>query len=650
MFRKTITGSLLAVSLTAGALMTVSPASAAPTWVESASISHNGLLPQDAAFAMSENGNAVATWIRKVDGVDRVQASYFTAGPNAGWSYPDTITYDFNVVASPDAAVNDKGEAVVTWIEKDVQGDLRVAGSRYIGKGTFDARFFVSTDNNLDTTGELSTGIDGAGKVWVAHHDTDGGNVNRIRVSTKTRTGLPVSLTMTDDTSFTPSLAVNETGQTVLAWFDAGNGESVINVRRYRPEVSAWTQPDATSIPDSYSVTDVRTALNDAGNGVVAVVQDVNGDMRVALSKSYPDGFLTDGAFVPGDGSDASGLDVAINEAGTTLLSWSEHTDVHRARWITRSFTGSFGTPNTVAGNLAAATRTNAAISDSGMLMVGFADNGSQRAIYKTTPLAPIQTFNSGPLAFQAGETGVGVDNQGNGFLGGVIKANGTDGSVHGSFLDTAGPTSSIYGVKPNTLATSFAVNWVGHDRLSPINGGRVRVRAAAWNGGFGGFQYPYAYAIGESLPFAGAPGRTYCFSAQSRDLSNNYGVPGAETCTTTPVDDRALKMAGGFSRKNGGAHYRGTYTQATKNGATLTLTNVKASRIAILVTKVAKGGKIQVKFGKKILGTYSLKGSGLKQLVAQKSLGGLKTGTLTIKVVSASGKVVKIDGVVAAK
>lgn len=650
MFRKTITGSLLAVSLTAGALLTVSPASAAPTWVESVSISHNGLLPEDAAFAMSENGNAVAAWIREVDGVDRVQAAYFTAGQNAGWSFPDTITSAADVVGSPSVAANDKGGAVVTWIEEDLQGDMRVAGSRYIGQGTFDGRFFVSTDNNLDATGDLSTGLDGAGKVWVAHRDTDGGTINRIRVSTKGVTGLPVSKTMTDDSSFTPSLAVNEKGQAVLAWYDAGNGESVINVRRYRPETATWTSADATSIPDGYSAADVQTALNDAGNGVVAAVQDVNGDMRVSLSKTYPDGYLSTGSYVPGEGSDASGLDVAINEAGTTLLSWSELTDVHRARWITRSFTGSFGTPNTVAGNLAASTRTNAAISDSGMLLVGFADNGSQRAIYKTTSVAPVQTFNSGPLAFQPGETGVGVDNQGNGFLGGVIKTNGTDGSVHGAFLDTAGPTSSMYGVKPNTLATSFVVNWGGKDRLSPIDGGRVRVRTAAWNGGFGSFQYPYDYTFAESLPFAGAAGRTYCFSAQSRDLSNNVGGFGAETCTTTPVDDRSLKMAGGFSRKNGGAHYRGTFTQATKNGAALTLKNVKASRIAILVTKVARGGKIQVKFGTKILGTYSLKGSGLKQLVAQKSLGGLKTGTLTIKVVSPSGKVVKIDGVVAAK
>src|SRR5690606_24823622 len=137
---------------------------------------------------------------------------------------------------------------------------------------------------------------------------------------------------------------------------------------------------------------------------------------------------------------------------------------VHRARWITRSFTGSFGTPNTVAGNLAAGTRTSAAISDSGMLMVGFADNGSQRAISKVTPVAPIQTFNSGALGFQAGETGVGVDNQGNGFLGGVIKFNLTEGSVHGAFLDTAGPTSAVYGLKPNTLATSFAVNRSAQD------------------------------------------------------------------------------------------------------------------------------------------------------------------------------------------
>lgn len=651
MFRKTITGSLMAVSLTAGALMTMSTASAAPAWVEGTSISHSGLLPEDAAFAMSENGTAIASWIREVGGVDRVQASFFTGGSAGDWTFPDTLTDASDVVATPDVAINNKGAAVVTWLEEDNSGDMRVASSRYLGQGTFDGRDLISTDNQLDATGPISTALDGKGTIWVAHRDTDNNTKNRIRVSTKSTASDPVSLTLTDDTSFTPSLAVNEAGQAILAWYDAGDGESEIKVRRYRPEVFAWTQPEATSVATQYSASDVRTAINDGGDGVIAYVQKDSGDdMRAAVAKSRPDGFLSSTVYASATDVPAGGVDVALNDAGQTLVSWDETDNGHRVRYVSRDYNGQFGSINTVAGVLAGPTTTAAAISDTGMRIVGFADNGQQRAAYKVSPISPTQTFNSGPLGFQAGETGVGVDNQGNALLGGVMKFNATDGSVYGAFLDTAGPTTSLTAPAPNTLGTAFGVTWTATDRFSAIQDGRVRVRAAAWNGSFGAHTFLGDYSADQSLAFAGVPGRTYCFSGQARDENVNVGGFGAEKCTTTPVDDRTLKMAKGFKRANGGAHYRGTYSVATTKGATLTLKNVHASRIAILVTKAAKGGKIQVLFGKKVIGTYSLKGSGVKKLVAQKSLGGSKVGTLTIKVVSASGKVVKIDGVVAAK
>jgi hypothetical protein len=86
------------------------------------------------------------------------------------------------------------------------------------------------------------------------------------------------------------------------------------------------------------------------------------------------------------------------------------------------------------------------------------------------------------------------------------------------------------------------------------------------------------------------------------------------------------------------------------EKGAKLTLDGVRAQQIAIVVAKAARGGKIKVVFAGQGLGTYSLKGKGSKQLVALKNLGSLKVGKLVIKVVSKTGKVVRIDGVVAAK
>ena len=203
--------------------------------------------------------------------------------------------------------------------------------------------------------------------------------------------------------------------------------------------------------------------------------------------------------------------------------------------------------------------------------------------------------------------------------------------------------------IRDRVLGTKFNVFWSATDRLSDVTTGSVRVRRAAWNAGFGTYSYPLLNSTTKSLAFNGAPGSTYCFSTQAQDEVSNVSAWSAERCTTVPLDDRSMTRKS-FKKVTGSSFYLGTAMKAKKKGAKLTLANVKANRIAVIVSKAAKGGKIKVTFGGTNLGTYSLKGSGSKKLVALKSFGSLKTGTLVIKVVSKTGKVVKIDGVVIAK
>ncbi|MCZ4499246.1 MAG: hypothetical protein JWQ74_1799 [Marmoricola sp.] len=649
-FRKTITGSLLATSLTAATLMTLPAASAAPTFLASTNVSHSGLLPTSAKSVVSEKGTAVASWLRSVDGVARVQASFFTGGPNGSWTFPETLTDSGDQVSDPNVAMNDAGEAVITWLERDLSDDLRVAVSRYVGSGDFDGVQFISVDNGTSATAGYSVAMDGTGKVFAAHRDTDGGTVNRIRVSTLDAEGTNTSTTLSDTSSFAPDIAVDTAGDAIVAWYDAGDGESQVRVRRLDAGATTWDPSDTTAAAGTYGV-GVETALSDNGSGTVAFTRlDGDGDYRVWASKSNADGFLGSASIVSPDDRNASNLSLSQNDAGTAFAAWNEAGEGSYVGFASRPLTNGWTTAGKVNLALSKATSPRAAISDSGMTFISWTDAGHLQAAYRTNPVLVLKTFDSGAQGFVDGSALAGVDKQGNALIGGTMKS-GDQGSVQAAFLDAAGPTSAITApTAGTTLATGFDVQRSAKDRFSAIGTGSIRVRTAVWNAGFGATSYPSLNQSTQKISYDGNAGRTYCFAAQAKDAVNNTGAWSAEKCTTTPVDDASLIATKGFSHTEAGGHYQGTYTRATKKGATLRLKDVKADKVAILVGKTANGGTIDVFFGGEKLGRYSLKGSGNKHLIAWKDLGGLKTGDLVIKVVSENGKTIRIDGVVALK
>src|SRR4051794_690436 len=129
MFRKTFTGSLVAASLSVSALMFMPSATASPTFVSGANISGGGNLPTDAQVAMSETGTAGGSWMRDA----RVVAAPYAGG----WGAPAFVSGQGQVVSSPVVTLNDKGEAMIGWIQEDNSNDKRLAVSRMDANGQF---------------------------------------------------------------------------------------------------------------------------------------------------------------------------------------------------------------------------------------------------------------------------------------------------------------------------------------------------------------------------------------------------------------------------------------------------------------------------------------------------------------------------------
>ncbi len=100
------------------------------------------------------------------------------------------------------------------------------------------------------------------------------------------------------------------------------------------------------------------------------------------------------------------------------------------------------------------------------------------------------------------------------------------------------------------------------------------------------------------------------------------------------PLDDRALVASGKWKRKRAGSAYLGTFSETTRKGAALSTKVSGARELAVLV----RSGTVQVFLNGKRLRTVRASGRPVRIPMATPATG-------TVRLVAASGKKVRIDG-----
>ena len=222
--------------------------------------------------------------------------------------------------------------------------------------------------------------------------------------------------------------------------------------------------------------------------------------------------------------------------------------------------------------------------------------------------------------------------------------------------VDATAPTVPVLAAPTARFqkATSFQVTWSSTDNGAPLggfNGGTYYLRVRSANSTTAAFA-PHTWWL-KATPskqgtFAGVKGVTYCFSAMARDKSGNVSAWSAERCTAVPHDDAPMLASAGWTRVASGAsgYYANSYSASTTSGARLTMNNVRAKRLGLLVTKSPTAGTIQIAWNGTVLREVSLTATttATKSLIQLTPFASVQTGTVTVTVVS-SGKRVEIDG-----
>jgi hypothetical protein len=216
--------------------------------------------------------------------------------------------------------------------------------------------------------------------------------------------------------------------------------------------------------------------------------------------------------------------------------------------------------------------------------------------------------------------------------------------------IDRTAPSAVVTSpTAPFTLASSVRVGWSGSDAGSGIASYDVRYARAPYNGGLSawpsGPPAGWGRLTGTSKTASRlAAGSTYCFEVRAVDRVGNVSRWSAPRCTAIPLDDRALTASSGWSRITGRGPWAGTLTRSSALNASLTRTGAQLDRIALVFTRCSTCGTVGVYVRGALVAKVSTSGRSASRVVVVLRRFSLRTGPVTLKVLT-RGKPVLIDG-----
>ncbi len=270
------------------------------TWTHPADISQS--LAEISGYevpdvAVGGGGYAIVAWSEAA--TVNTSEVYFTqrSGVAGTWSVPEDIYVSIPIslpgsprATTPDTAIDDSGDAVMTWIES-------------------------SGPPGADTGWIFVSERDGAGGVWT--HPTGAGD----------------SIAAAGSNAANPRLAMAGNGGAVISWFEYDGANSQVYVAERDAITGSWTTPadlaDKLS-PDGSDARFNRSAVNSRGDAVVVWRQyDGSNDDQIFMSVREGGTGLWDNPAdlsdnISPDGFEAGEREVDMDDSGHTVVAWKQ--------------------------------------------------------------------------------------------------------------------------------------------------------------------------------------------------------------------------------------------------------------------------------------------------------------------------------------
>ena len=210
----------------------------------------------NAQAALDDSGNAIITWIEE-NAAERPTLWSNRYAIGSGWGGPQRLdTNNDNQVFgfATDLAGNKNGEAVAVWTEAVEAFKNQIWASRFSG-GAWSAPERIYFSGNDDTATGPNVAIDGSGNAMAAWRviSNNGDSVESSRFTVGSGWGAATSITSAADDSGQEqlSLAINESGQAIAVWHQSdrislSSWSEYLQANRYTPG-TGWAGASAVS-------------------------------------------------------------------------------------------------------------------------------------------------------------------------------------------------------------------------------------------------------------------------------------------------------------------------------------------------------------------------------------------------------------------
>ncbi len=579
----------------------------------------DGSAPNIASYSFAEGptGQALVVW-QRFDGVrQRLRFTERPTGGNVAWTTPvylfdnpaiTLVSFNANVEVGVDGALH------VVWQGQDVENDNEVYTAMRPAGGSWDIFQLSAGDGTFPTdvaSTQVSVATSTAGQ-WLAIWRTVTENGVSIRIRGSLENGSTSSVTPVSDLDRNgdfPKVWGDPEGGWVRSWEEEEpiTEDALVRVVGMDDDHSGLGDTLVYDAPDTDGASAGDAAFHNGHSVVMMKMVDGNGNSYMRVTRRQDGGDWS----APAEPLDVRNSvvegDLAVDAGGIYTVAFRQGASPYRAR-VAQLAPGQ--TEWTMVQTLSDHVGGDNAIN----VRVAAGPAGSTLVVWQQT-------------------------------IAGVPRVL----SSHVTATATPDPPAAAMTkpTKNRVTSLSIPVAWTGTDMGAGIESYDVRYRQGAWNENLGAPITWQDDVTTTSATFAAAAGTTYCFSAAATDTLDQSGDYSAERCATTPVDDRTLTRSSGWTIPTQSGNFLDTITKTKKKGATLKLNGVLARSVGLLVHKKSSGGSVKVTFAGQSLGTFSLKGTAKKKvIIAVKNFTSVKSGSLVIKVVSADGKDVIVDGV----
>jgi hypothetical protein len=362
-------------------------------------ISPDGQSADSPQVAMDNNGNAIITWQQYDGSKYQIFKSEYRGGV---WTHPsipsDNISPDGQSAYSPQVAMDNNGNAIITWQQYD-GSNYQIFKSEYRG-GVWTHPSSLSDNISPDgqTASNPRVAMDNSGNAIIVWEQSDGADFQIFK--SEYRSGIwthPLSLS--DNISpdgqdaWYPQVAMDNNGNAIITWEQSDGSTSQIFKSEYRSGV--WTHPSSLSdniSPDGQDAHYPQVSMDNKGKAIITWEQSDGANNQIFNSK-YRGGVwkhpasLSDN--ISPDGQDAYYSQVAMDNKGNAFITWEQSDGANNQIFKSEYSGGVWKHPANLSDNISPdgqdAYDTQVAVDNNGnAIITWYQSDGSNNQIFKS--------------------------------------------------------------------------------------------------------------------------------------------------------------------------------------------------------------------------------------------------------------------------